>query len=394
MHAAPIEILEVVRDGAPEPYHASLGPGPHPFQRILHVRTGQPIMGLGEGQHVWRISYRIKGKIASSGALRRLTYDATGENSPSCIDHASITVHLPSTAIPTPLAPGRERVAAIGPGLATLETTQGPYNGQGFRPSRVWPRGAAPDRPLLPRVRPAIEDNWPAVASLGLLMLFAALCLLLRLRHAAPEHARATSPALPEGLSAAPVRFVDGKGFDLRTVSVAILDLAALGRIAIGRYYGNHVLLELDHTVSVEPDEAGFADLLFADRRPRWLSDEDRFFLMIATRRLQAALEASFWTRRLRTDRRAATAVLAAGLGILVAVPLFFQVSEGGDRGLLALACLWLCSAIVALFLWLSRGLAAKQRWLRAAWFVSLGLGSLFNLLLTGFGSLDGSIPL
>jgi len=126
-------------------------------------------------------------------------------------------------------------VIAQRPGTIAFRTTQPlpPHNGLTVAAS--WPKGIVTPPSDAQRSGSWVQDNSPLVASaLGLLLVIG--YYFYAWRRAGRDPSRGTVVPLfapPDGMSAAAVRYVRRMGFDDRTFTAAILDLAVHGRLKL-----------------------------------------------------------------------------------------------------------------------------------------------------------------
>ncbi len=89
----PFEVMNVMRDGTPEPFHVE---GIHNGKRVVIGRKGAV---LAPGEYVYQITYQTARQIGFFPDHDELYWNVTGNGWPFPIDHATATVTLPA-AIP------------------------------------------------------------------------------------------------------------------------------------------------------------------------------------------------------------------------------------------------------------------------------------------------------
>jgi uncharacterized membrane protein YgcG len=232
------DVLSVARDGTPEPFtteHKGNG---------IEVRIGDPDQLLRVGQHEYVIKYRTTRQIGFFPDYDELYWNATGTGWAFAIDVAEARIHLPE-AVPflqrsfyTGPQGARGKDAEVierRPGLIVFRTTQPlpPHNG--LTVAAAWPKGVVTQPASAQRSGSWIEDNSPLlVAGLSTLLVFAYYAYAWRRAGRDPSRG-AIIPLFgpPDGLSAAAVRYVREMGFDDRTFTAAVLDLAVHGHLKL-----------------------------------------------------------------------------------------------------------------------------------------------------------------
>jgi hypothetical protein len=232
------DVQSVTRDGVREAFTTERkGNG-------VEVRIGDPDVTLSFGPHEYVIRYLTTRQIGFFADFDELYWNATGTGWAFTIDQAEARITLPasvaflSSAFYTGPqgANGKDAtVIAQRPGYIAFRTTQPlpPHNGLTVAAS--WPKGVVTQPSSAQRSGLWLQDNGPLVASaLGLLIVFG--YYLYAWRRAGRDPSRGTIVPLfapPDGLSAAAVRYVRRMGFDDRTFTAAILDLAVHGHLKL-----------------------------------------------------------------------------------------------------------------------------------------------------------------
>jgi uncharacterized membrane protein YgcG len=232
------DVQSVTRDGVREAFTTERkGNG-------VEVRIGDPDVLLSFGPHDYVIRYLTTRQIGFFPDFDELYWNATGTGWAFTIDQAEARITLPasvaflSSAFYTEPqgADGQDaEVIARRPGYIAFRTTQPlpPHNGLTVAAS--WPKGVVTQPSSTQRSGLWLQDNGPLVASaLGLLIVFA--YYLYAWRRAGRDPSRGTIVPLfapPDGMTAAAVRYVRRMGFDDRTFTAAILDLAVHGHLKL-----------------------------------------------------------------------------------------------------------------------------------------------------------------
>jgi uncharacterized membrane protein YgcG len=232
------DIQSVTRDGMREPFTTERkGNG-------VEVRIGDPAVLLSFGAHDYVIRYLTTRQIGFVPDFDELYWNATGTGWAFTIDQAEARITLPASVAflrsafytgPQGANGKDASVIAQRPGYIAFRTTQPlpPHNGLTVAAS--WPKGVVTQPSGAQRSGLWLEDNGPLVVSaLGMLIVFG--YYLYAWRRAGRDPSRGTIVPLfapPNDMSAAAVRYVRQMGFDDRTFTAAIVDLAVHGHLKL-----------------------------------------------------------------------------------------------------------------------------------------------------------------
>ena len=252
------DVLEVRRDGAPEPYATErVGNG-------VRIRIGDAKRYLNGGPHEYRIKYRTTRQIGFFKDFDELYWNATGNGWTFPIDEAEARITLPErvafkqTALYTGPQGARGKDAAIveqQPGRIVFRTTKGlPYR-NGLTVAAAWPKGVVAPPTQLQKLQSLFADRPGASSAIfggGLVILFYLTAWLLVGRD---PRGGAVIPlfAPPEGMSAAAVRYVDTMTYDNRCFAAAIVGLGVNGHLKLTSTDDNG---EIKHVKSDQPLDA------------------------------------------------------------------------------------------------------------------------------------------
>ena len=293
-------VEEVLRDGSPEPFTlARKG-------NDAVLRAGQSDVLLAPGEHTYRITYVTDRQLGFFGDHDELYWNAVGTRWRLPIDQATATVELP------PAAQGQIRSVDAYVGFngsrerakrASIEPTRAIFIAgrelkphEGFSVVVSWPKGLIPAPSGTVRVSSWLRANRDAeIAVLGIVLL-AIFVSALRARLRAGDEATAASGGSGSGADSyeglAPVvspcllRYVVRRGFDDRSLPIAILDMAQRGCVTIGQTGAHYRVERTDKAMeTLPPEEQSVAGALFAEKAEVELAPVDR-------KRLSAASEA------------------------------------------------------------------------------------------------------
>ncbi|HSQ69687.1 MAG TPA: DUF2207 domain-containing protein [Steroidobacteraceae bacterium] len=302
------ELLELTRDGRPEPHHSE--------QRANGVRlyAGDPEIFLQPGEYTYRISYRSDRQLGLYADHDELYWNVTGNGWDLPIDQASASVVLPP-GVPSPSigveaytgpfgARGRDWVASVDDGVPRFATTQALAAREGLTIVATWPKGFVAPPGSVARLGYLSRDAWPALAAgLGLFALVGYyLFAWNRVGRDPPGRAPAPIYEMPQGQSAASIRYLREMGYDDRCFAAAVLALAVKGWLRIEQtssgFLGraSEFVLERsgrDGGEAPAPDERVLLEKLFSGDSRLELKNENHAILRAA----KAAHEESLKTR-------------------------------------------------------------------------------------------------
>jgi uncharacterized membrane protein YgcG len=236
-HDIPFEVQSVQRNGHEEPYHLEDQEG------HVYVYIGSKDRLVEPGEHEYRLVYTTSDHLAHGETSDRLTWNVTGNEWEFPIQRATATVLLPeavekvtATDFWTGPRGSTEKHAdtqSVGPAGTIFRTTRPLPPGHGLTVRVEWPAGVMEPAPgaldILFRDNPGL-----LIALLGLVgvVIYYGIAWVRRGVDpmAAPLRPQNTPP---EGLSAAAARYVWKMGYDNRTFSAAVVQMATLGYLRI-----------------------------------------------------------------------------------------------------------------------------------------------------------------
>ncbi len=240
------------------------------------------------GRHVYTISYTTNRQLGFFKDREELFWNVTGNGWAFPIDHASATVHLPAT-IPSDQVKLFGYTGPQGSFASQLNITTedsafqfsatrrlGPHEGLSIL--LKWPKGFFVEPTFSQKLQFFFQDNRDALLlASGFFVLL--LYYLIAWSAVGRDPARGVIMALyqpPQNLSPAAMRYLLRMGFDNKTFSAAILDMAVRGFLLIKEQAGSYTLYTTGKPNTVlSPDEQQIATTLFAGRNQVWLHQEN-----------------------------------------------------------------------------------------------------------------------
>ncbi len=357
------DILEVKKDGRPEDHHTKAR------DNGTRLYIGNKNRYLKPGVYVYSITYRTDRQLGFFADHDELYWNVTGNGWVFPIERASARVTLPSGI------PGRSigTIAYTGPTGSKAQD----YTAQSDTDSAVI---FATTRPLKPYEGLTIVVTFPKgfvqepgqgqktayllVDNLDLAISLAGLLLVLGLYYSTwkkvgrdPEEGTIIARySPPDGLSPAAVRFIREMGFDNRTFTSAVIDLAVKGFLSITNKGKDYTL-----TRNPEPDmsrlsrgEARVAKKLFGSRKSSTLKLKNKNHTRISESitALKKQMAGDYHKTLFNTNRRHLVPGIVLSVIILVAAGLTGAKVKSAFLFMTVWLTIW---TIAVVGLWLSR---------------------------------------
>jgi uncharacterized membrane protein YgcG len=261
------EVLEVTRNGDPEPFHTERR------ANGMRVYIGSANRFVEHGRQEYAIRYRTDRQLGYFERHDELYWNVTGNGWDLPIDRARAVVRLPagvpSGEITLEAYTGHQGsteqsfTAGVDGQEAWLEASRPLAPREGFTIVVGWPKGHVHEPGRAERVERTLADNR------GLLIALAGLIIVLGyLVWAWTRHGRDPRPGVifphyepPNGYSPASTRFIMRMGYDNRAFTAAVISLAVKGYLEIDAQGGKYTL---HRRTSAQPLAAGEKTLLAA----------------------------------------------------------------------------------------------------------------------------------
>jgi hypothetical protein len=359
------QMLSATRDSVNEPFRVE------DYANGKRIYLGDPNLLVPRGRHVYTISYATNRQLGFFKDHDELFWNVTGNGWAFPIEHASAILHLPA-AIPgeqvkfsgyTGLSGSHQSqlVSAV-EGNAFRFATTGPLGPhQGLSIYLRWPKGFLLEPTLAQKLEFFFRDNRDA-----LVLLSGFLVLLLYYLIAWSAVGRDPAPGVimalyqpPQDLSPAAMRYLVRMGFDDKTFSSAILDMAVRGFLTIKEQAGSYTLYTTGKpNVVLSPDEQQIARTLFDGRNEIWLHQENHQAIRAALTALRKWLAAAEQKTYFVTNSRYLIAPVVFSLLIAVA----YLVALGKSQVFMAaFLAFWLTIWTIAVYGLLRRAFSTWQ---------------------------------
>jgi uncharacterized membrane protein YgcG len=231
------KVLEVQRDGKPEPYHLKSATN---GERVF---IGKPNRYLAPGVYTYTIKYRTDRQLGFFKDHDELYWNVTGNAWEFPILAAEARVELPPGGQVLKYAAytgrqgekGRDFQAQAGENDVRFKTTGALYPGQGLTVVVAWPKGVVQAPAGLAKSGYWLRDNLSSTAGLLGLVLILGYYLVIWSRVGRDPAPGTIIPLYtpPQDFSPAAVRYLMQEGFDNKVMAAAVVDMAVKGYLTI-----------------------------------------------------------------------------------------------------------------------------------------------------------------
>jgi uncharacterized membrane protein YgcG len=265
-------VHEVLRDDQPETFRLEN------LKNGVRVYLGKKEVFLNPGRHTYRITYITNRQIGFFKNFDELYWNVTGNGWVFPIDRASASVRLPSGAARAVRekdaytgafgATGKDFVSATDhSGAVLFKTTRRLGAGEGLTIVVSWPKGFVQEPKIIDKARYWFRDNKAVVVGfmgLGALLIY----YLLVWYSYGQDPPRGTIIPLfnpPQNLSPASLRFIARTGYDDKTFTAAMINMAVKGYLTIEEKNNGFTLKKtgLARDGDLSPEERAAAGKLF-----------------------------------------------------------------------------------------------------------------------------------
>ncbi|HHO46978.1 MAG TPA: DUF2207 domain-containing protein [Desulfobacteraceae bacterium] len=349
-------VLEVMRDGRAEPYHTEQA------ANGTRLYIGDRDVFLGPGPHTYSITYQTDRQIGFFADYDELYWNVTGNDWEFPIDKASATIVLPEGAsvlqysIYTGRTGSRASDAEVTEQLdhsISFRTTAPLAPGEGLTVAVAWPKGIVPEPDNLDRTTYFLKDNLTVLAgAAGLLVLFF-YYIAVWLKVGKDPEPGVIIPRFepPEGFTPAAGRYVMRMGFDDKTFTAALVNMAVKKYLVI-EDDGNTF-----HLTKVKKANAGvltagekkIADKLFGGAERLQLKQKNHRTIRDALLALEKSLRTDF--EALHFKRNSQYMIPGLLITILVIASIIFTARQREIAGFMSIwLSLWSMGCVALLY--------------------------------------------
>ncbi len=267
------QLLEVRRDGQPEPYHTER------ISNGIRIYAGSSNVFLEHGVYSYSFRYRTDRQLGFFDNHDELYWNVTGTDWAFPIDKAAARVTLPATVPGDQIraegytgpqgAKGSDYSARVDyDGSVHFETTATLNRHEGLTIVASWPKGHVHEPDARERIEWLLADNREAVAGLVGIALLLGYYLIAWYRVGRDPDLGVVIPHYtpPRGYSPASMRFIRKMSYDTKAFSAAIVNMAVAGYLTINESdKGTFTLSKTGNSASLAAGEGAIASALFGD---------------------------------------------------------------------------------------------------------------------------------
>ncbi|MEJ2142877.1 MAG: DUF2207 domain-containing protein [Gammaproteobacteria bacterium] len=346
------QVLSVQRDGKAESYHQE------DLSNGVRTYIGRKNYFLPHGEYTYEIRYRTTKQLGFFDDFDELYWNVTGNGWDFPIDKASAVVRLPQYVAAADLRlaaytgyQGRKGVAyqhaITDEGNAYFETTRPLARHEGLTIAVGWPKGII-QAPTAGELRAQFfQDNKSGLINLGLLLVLF-VYYLFTWHKVGRDPASGTIIPLytpPKGYSPAAMRYINNMGYDDKTFSTAIINLAVKGLLRIEQIAEGYQLTRTYPNYKAEraPGEKVLLGRLFRGHDSielnKNISSTERNALQMAESAHKMSLNRNY--NKLYFKTNSGWIVIGVLLTLLIALSMFITAPNGEARFMTVWTSIW-----------------------------------------------------
>ncbi len=338
----PFELLEVLRDGKPEPWHTESK------SNGLRIYLGSSSVLVPPGETTYTIKYRTGRQLGFFKDFDELYWNVTGNGWKFPILRASVCVKLPPGAnarsIEAYTGPSGTKGSAykiVGqPGCDVSLVTTAPLSpGEGFTIAVTWPKGFVEEPSPGTGLLAVAGSNAGLIAgTVGLVLVFGYFLISWSLFGRDPESGIIV-PLFepPEGFTPQDVRYLAGLGTcDQTSFAAAVLHLAVQKNISIRQAGDKSFSLVKENSRSSDPEQTHLLETLF--KSGSFLSLEQRNH---ATLRTAQSVLSKDLAKKIGPYFSSNTRIWVVGL-LATLIPLGLSLLNAPEKGGAVFMMIWL----------------------------------------------------
>lgn len=262
-------MLELTRDGETEPWHKKK------LSNGVRIYAGSSDTFLAPGNYTYVFTYTSNRQIGFFENHDELYWNVTGNGWDFGIEHASAAVKLPGSisAVDITLSgytgpqggKGRNYVSAVADSSGTIQTTRELPPRSGLTLVMGWPKGVVAEPGRLQQLLYLLGDNFGLLLSVLAFGGSALYLFPMWSRHGRDPGKGVIFPHYepPQGYSPAAARYVNEMGYDDKTFTAAMINLAVKGYLAITCEDDDYTLQQQSSSTALAPGESALLQKLF-----------------------------------------------------------------------------------------------------------------------------------
>jgi uncharacterized membrane protein YgcG len=301
-------VTEVTRDGQPESWHREKR------SNGVRIYAGRSDTLLDPGEYTYSFSYRTDRQIGFFEKHDELYWNVTGNGWDFSIDSASATVRLPGEVDPADITMAgytgrqgsteRNYTTTVEAGSASIRTTEALPARAGLTLVMGWPKGVVREPGRMQRLAFLLGDNLGLLLSVLAFLGSGFYLYLMWSRHGRDPGKGVIFPHYepPDGCSPAAARYVIEMGYDDKTFTAAVINLAVKGYVSITCHDKEYTLERQASSVPLARGEAALLDRLFRRGAVLELDNSNHAQVSAARSAHRRALQRDYLNQYFRTN--------------------------------------------------------------------------------------------
>jgi uncharacterized membrane protein YgcG len=296
------EVLDVRRDGSPEPFHIQQ------LDNGVRIYIGRSDRYLSPGEYSYTLTYKTTRQIGFYKQFDELYWNVTGNGWVFPIDEASASVSLPDGALwevinidgYTGAQGARDRNFSVStdiPDRIVYKTTRPLAREEGLTIVVNWPKGYVREPDLRTELGYFLDDNRGIAAGIAGLLVILGYYVYVWMK-VGRDPAKGTIIPLyapPEKLSPADIRYIMHMGYDNKVFTAAVINMAVKKYLNVAEEGGVYTVKKTQTTGSdLSDEEEIIARILFAGGESIRLTNLQHAVMRRAAAEVQLALKRSF----------------------------------------------------------------------------------------------------
>ncbi|MBT8145804.1 MAG: DUF2207 domain-containing protein, partial [Gammaproteobacteria bacterium] len=265
------EVLGVERDGQPESWFTER------LRNGVRLYAGDENTLLPADNYSYTFRYKTSRQLGFFQDFDELYWNVTGNGWEFAIESASARVMLPGTVPASDItmegytgatgATEQNYTASIFDGGASIRTTAPLARQEGLTLAMTWPKGIVQQPTSLQRFGYLLGDNFGLLLGLLTLLLIVVYLFYMWSRYGRDPGAGVIFPHYepPQNYSPASARYITRMGYDSRTLTAAIINLAVKGYLKIHQVDEDYELEKLESQAPLAAGEKQLFAELFAE---------------------------------------------------------------------------------------------------------------------------------
>ncbi|MBM4285239.1 MAG: DUF2207 domain-containing protein [Deltaproteobacteria bacterium] len=357
-------VKEVLKNGYPEKYQVE------PYGNGVKIRIGRADVFLPEGVYTYGITYETNRQLGFFKDYDELYWNVTGTGWTFPIDSVEAFIELPPGAKVLQHAGYTGPQGAKGQDFAfqdlggdrvLFKATQRLRVREGLTVAVAWPKGLVREPSAQEKVGYFFKDNLGILAALACLTLMLFYYLMVWHRVGRDPAKGVIIPLFtpPKGFTPESVRYLIRMGFDNKTFTAAIINLAVKGYLTIKETGNSYTLRKTNRKVSdVSAAEAEMGNRLFGAMSSVELKDTNHEKIRGARTSLQAYLDKELDKIYFHTNSK------YLGGGIVLTLLAFASLALLSDQGVESFLIFLFLAFMISIAVFL--GTVVYRQWLQA----------------------------